>query len=299
MTSYRIPIPRSGYLRLLQHQKKAKIHPYHPDVPLVLFIALTRVAAGLSLVSIFFPSSVIRTGVALAFMGLGTMASIAHLSVPSRFLTMVRNNKSFLVWEIRLAGALTTFLGLQFLSFLGYVERFQAFFPWINSILAILFLISTGWAYRFETHPAWKTSILPIYYIVSACMMGLVLRAMYHSFVALPWIYTLLLALETLLLFLYRKHLRDTSPTALEDMVSGHEKRILFAFLWSTLLLPGLLTLILLFYQYVELINVFLAMSCFTGILLERILFFQVERPVFFLSFIGNPDGKGRYWIRG
>ena len=182
MTPFRPPIPKSAYLRLVEHQRNIKLRAYHPDLPLVLFITFSRIAAGLSLVSIFFPPSVVRTGVAFVFMVLATLASIAHLKVPLRFLTMVRNNKSFLVWEIRLAGALTAFLGLHFLSFHGYFERFHALFPWVNFILAILFLISTGWAYRFETHPAWKTSILPVYYIVSACMMGLVLRAMYHPF---------------------------------------------------------------------------------------------------------------------
>jgi hypothetical protein len=127
----------------------------------------------------------------------------------------------------------------------------------------------------------------------------LVFRAMYYSFVALPLVFAFLLALEAFLLFLYRNHLRKTSPTALQHLVSGREKRTFLAFLWSTLLLPALLTLILLVLGYVEEINIIMAISCFIGILLERILFFQVERPVFFLSFIEKPDGKDRYWVRG
>ena len=130
-------------------------------------------------------------------------------------------------------------------------------------------------------------------------MMGLVLRAMYHPFVALPLIYSLLLSTQAFLLLLYRNHLRATSPTALESMVTGPEKRTLLAFLWFTLLLPAFLTLTLLFHGYLEIVNIFMAMSCFTGILIERILFFQVERPVFFLSFIENPNGTGPYWMRG
>ena len=299
MTPFRPPIPKSAYLRLVEHQRNIKLRAYHPDLPLVLFITFSRIAAGLSLVSIFFPPSVVRTGVAFVFMMLATLASIAHLKVPLRFLTMVRNNKSFLVWEIRLAGALAACLGLYFLSFHGYFERFHALFPWVIFILASLFLISTGWAYRFETHPAWKTSILPVYYIVSACMMGLVLRAMYHPFVALPLIYALLLATEAFLLLLYRNHLQTTSSTALEGLVRGEERRTLLAFLWSTLFLPALLTVFLLFHGYLEVINILMAISCSIGIFLERVLFFQVERPVFFLSFIANPNREGRYWIRG
>jgi len=293
------PFPKSAYLRLAEHQSKLNLPGYHADIPLVLFITFTRIAAGLSLVSILFPPSVFRMGVALVFMGLGTLASIAHLRVPLRFMTMVRNNKSPLVWEVRLAGALTAFLGLYFLSFFGYFQRFQAVFPWITFSLAILFLLSTGWAYRFETHPAWKSSVLPIYYIVSACTVGLVFRAMYYSFVGLPLVFALLLALEAFLFFLYRNHLRKTSPTALRHLVSGREKHTLLAFLWFALLLPALLTLVLLVLGYVEEINILMAISCSIGILLERILFFKVERPVFFLSFIENPDGKDRYWVRG
>jgi len=63
---------------------------------------------------------------------------------------MIRNNRSYIVWEIRLAGALTTFLGLQCLSGLGWFQGLRFLFPWINFSLAILFLVSTGWAYRFE-----------------------------------------------------------------------------------------------------------------------------------------------------
>ena len=296
---FKMPLPRSAYLRLVEHQSRLNLPAYHADVPLVLFISFTRVAAGLSLVSILFPPSVHRIGVALVFMGLGTLASIAHLRVPLRFMTMVRNNKSPLVWEVRLAGALTAFLGLHFLSLLGYLQHFEAVFPWATCILAVLFLLSTGWAYRFETHPAWKSSILPIYYIVSACTVGLVFRAMYYSFVALPLVFALLLVMEAFLLFLYRNHLRKTSPTALQHLLTGHEKRTLLAFLWTTLFLPALLTLLLLVVGYIEELNVVMAASCFAGILLERILFFQVERPVFFLSFIENPNGKDRYWVRG
>jgi hypothetical protein len=48
-------------------------------------------------------------------------------------------------------------------------------------------------------------------------------------------------------------------------------------------------------------LNLVLAGSCLAGIFLERALFFRVEKPVYFLSFIENPQssGKDSYWIRG
>ncbi len=156
------PLPRSAYFRLLEHQKKTKLNSYQPDLPLVLFISFSRVAAGLSLVSVFFPESMLWSGVSVGCMILATLASIAHLSAPQRFLTMIINSRSYLVWEIRLAGALTTFLGFQFLASLGWFQSYGPYLPWINFVLSILFLLSTGWAYRFDTHPAWRTSILPL-----------------------------------------------------------------------------------------------------------------------------------------
>jgi len=292
--------PGSSYLRLVEYQKNIKLESYHPDLPLVLFITFSRMASGLSIVSVFFPPSIFRTGVALALMGLATLASIAHLSVPLRFLTMVRNNRSFLVWEIRLAGALTALLALHFLTFLGYFERFHTMLPWVNFVISILFLASTAWAYRFASHPAWNTSILAFYYLASACMMGLVLRAMYYPLPALPLLYTVLLVAEAFLLFLYRNHLRQTSPTALQDLTTGREKWIFLAFLWTSLLLPATLTSLIFFEGYHRgPANILMAMSCFTGILLERVLFFTVERPVFFFSFVWDPNGEGQHWIRG
>lgn len=299
ITPLKISFPKSAYFRLMEHQSKLTPRAYHADAPLVLFITFSRIAAGLSLVSVFFPPSITRTGVALIFMVLATAASIAHLKVPLRFLTMIRNSKSFLVWEVRLAGALTTFQALYFFSFLGYLKSFQPFLPWINFLVSILFLISTGWAYRFETHPAWKTSILPGYYLASACLIGLVFRAMYHPFLGLPLIYGILIVAEAVLLLLYKGHLQRTSSTAFESLTTGSQKRIFLAFLWSSLLVPALVTLVLLFTGYRESLNIFLALSCSVGILIERILFFKVERPVFFLSFVENRKGEDRYWIRG
>ena len=139
------PLPKSAYFRLLEYQKKGKVDSYQPDLPLILFISFSRVAAGLSVLSVFFAESLLWTSIALGCMMVATLASISHLSVPLLFFKMVRNNRSYIVWEIRLAGALTTFLGLQCLSGLGWFEGLHSLFPWINFSLAILFLVSTGW----------------------------------------------------------------------------------------------------------------------------------------------------------
>jgi DMSO reductase anchor subunit len=295
------PLPKSAYLRLLEYQGKSKLNSYQPDLPLVFFIAFSRVAAGISLASVFFPRSTIWSGVSLGSMVLATLASIAHLSAPHRFLTMIINNRSPLVWEIRLAGALTTFLGLQFLSSLGWFPGYASYFPWINFALSVFFLLSTGWAYRFETHPAWKSSILPPYYLASALVAGLGLRSIQHPFAWVPLLFTLLLLAKGLLLALFRNHLKMTSPTSLKELVVDPERGVFLAFFWTDLLLPALFTLSMFVKRDFVPLHCLLAASSIAGIFLERVLFFWIERPVFFLSFIKNPElnAKYPYWIRG
>jgi DMSO reductase anchor subunit len=295
------PVPRSAYFRLMEHQRKIKVPSYEPDIPLILFISFSRVSAGLSMLSVFFADSLLWTSIALGFMVVATLASISHLSAPLLFFTMVRNSRSFVVWEIRLAGALTTFLGLQCLSGWGWFQGLRPLFPWINFSLSLLFLISTGWAYRFETHPAWRTTILPVYYLLSAWMIGLALRSTGSPIHPASPVYALLLAGQGVCLVLYRKHLSLTSPTSLKKVVTEKEKWLFLAFLWTALLLPALVTFALFFEDHWNGYHFVLAGSCLAGIFLERTLFFLVERPVYFLSFIENPqaNGKDPFWIRG
>ncbi len=295
------PLSKSAYLRLLEYQKKMKVSSYEPDLPLVFFISFSRIGAGLSLVHIFFPASILWSGVSLGCMVLATLASIGHLSVPQRFLTMALNGRSFLVWEIRLAGALTTFLGLQFLSWFGYLDHYRLFFPQFNVGLAILFLVSTGLAYHFETHPAWKTPLLALYYVVSAAALGIGLRSIQYPVAAIPFLFAALLFTKTCLLGLYRNHLKIASPTSLKKIVIDKERWVFLAFLWTDLLLPALLTLGLFVEGEFVLFHCLITTSFLLAVFLERILFFWVERPVFFLSFIENPELKAKYpyWIRG
>ena len=295
------PLPKSAYFRLLKHQQKTRLNAYEPDPPLVLFISFSRVGAGLTFISLFFTGSFLWAGVSLGCMIIATLASIAHLSVPQRFLTMIRNNRSNLVWEIRLAGALTTGLGVQFLSGFGWFHSFEPYFPWINSTLSVLFLVSTGWAYRFETHPAWKSLLLPLYYLASAFTVGLAIRSIESPSRVIPFLFAGLLLVKALLLALYRNHLKITSPTSLKKIVVDKERWVFLAFLWTDLLLPGLLTLALFIEGEFILLHCLFSTSCIVGIFLERVLFFWVERPVYFLSFMANPEleTKYPYWIRG
>jgi len=285
------PLPKSSYLRLLEYQRQRMVVPaYAADLPLLLFIFFSRIAAGLSILSVFFPHSALWLGTAFCCMVLATAASVTHLTVPTRFFTMIINHRSPLVWEIRLAGALTASLGAQVLSDMGYLPGFGVILPWTSFSLAILFLISTGWAYRFHTHPAWKTNILFGYYLASALMTGFALYSITFPNFFFRLITVTLLCTEGFLILLYLNHLCKTSWISLKRIDSGRDWRVSVAFLASVLLLPGLITFAPLFTNHLELFAVLLALSSGVGIVLERILFFRLEQPVFFLSRGQNPE---------
>jgi DMSO reductase anchor subunit len=279
------PLPNLGYLRLLEYQKQRKVYPtYSVDFPLLLFIFFSRIAAGLSILSVFSPPSLLWMITAFACMVLATAASITHLTIPSRFLAMIINHRSPIVWEIRLAGALTASFGAQLLSRLGILPGFETLFLWSSFCLSTLFLIATGWAYRFHTHPAWKTDILPGYYLASASVIGFALYSIIYPKPFWGIILLALLCVEGLLILLYLNHLRKASRISLKRIVSGKDRMVSLAFLVSVLLLPGLLAFAPLFTKNLELFAAILALSTGTGVVLERILFFRLEHPDFFLT---------------
>jgi DMSO reductase anchor subunit len=279
------PLPNLGYLRLFEYQKQRKVYPtFTVDLPLLLFIFFSRIAAGLSILSVFFPLTLIWMITSFACMVFATAASITHLTIPSRFLAMIINHRSPIVWEIRLAGALTGSLGAQLLSHLGILPGFETPLLWSSFCLSILFLIATGWAYRFHTHPAWKTDILPGYYLASASMIGFALYSMIYPKPFFGIIILALLCVEGFLILSYLNHLRKASGISLKRIVSGKDRMVSIAFLVSVLLLPGLLGFAPLFTKNLEIFATFLALSCGAGVVFERILFFWLEQPDFFLS---------------
>jgi DMSO reductase anchor subunit len=284
------PLPSPAYLRLFEYQKQRKVYPtYTVDLPLLLFIFFSRIAAGLSILSVFFPPSLVWVITAFFCMVLATATSITHLTIPSRFLAMIINHRSPIVWEIRLAGALTASLGAQILARLGILPGFEPFLLWSSFCLGILFLIATGWAYRFHTHPAWKTDILPGYYLASASMIGFALYSVIYPKPFFGVIVLVLLFIEALLIVSYLNHLRKASGISLKRIVSGKDRMVSIAFLVSVLLLPGFLAFPPLFTKNLEFFSAILALSNGTGVVLERILFFRLEHPDFFLTRTHRP----------
>ena len=289
--SFTGPLPKPAYLRLLQYQRQRMSFPaYTADLPLLFFIFFSRIAAGLSIMSVFFPPSILWMGTAFFCMVLATAASITHLTVPARFLAMIINHRSPLVWEIRLAGALTVSLGAQLLLHMRMLPGFETFLFWTSFSLSILFLISTGWAYRFHTHPAWKTHILLGYYLASASMIGYALYSITYPSPFFRLLTVTLLGAEGFSIILYLNHLCKTSWISLQRIDSGKDRRVSLAFLVSVLLIPGLLTFAPLFTKNSGPFAIALALSSGAGVVFERILFFRLEQPVYFLSRGQNPE---------
>ena len=287
------PLPKLAYLRVLEYQKQRMSFPaYAADLPLLFFIFFSRIAAGISIVSVFFPLSVLWLGTAFFGMVLATVASITHLTVPSRFFTMIINHRSPLVWEVRLAGALSVSLGAQLLSRLGIIPGYEVLQLWTSFSLSVLFLISTGWAYRFHTHPAWKTNILPAYYLASASMLG---YGLYSILCPNPFfrLFTVtLLCTQGFLILLYLNHLCKTSWVSLKKIHTPGGRMISFAFLGSVLLIPGLITFAPLFTDNLVPFATILAFASGAGVIFERILFFRFEQPDFLLSRGQNPEAN-------
>ena len=279
------PLPKLAYLRVLEYQKQRMSFPaYAADLPLLFFIFFSRIAAGLSMVSLFFPLSVLWMGGAFFCMVLATVASITHLTVPARFFTMIINHRSPLVWEIRLAGALSVSLGAQLLSRLGIIPGYETLQLWTSFSLSVLFLISTGWAYRFHTHPAWKTNILPAYYLASASMIGYGLYSILYPNPFFRLLTVTLLCAQGFLILLYLNHLCKTSWISLKKINTRRDRVISLTFLGSVLLIPGLMTFAPLFTENLGSFAAVLALSSGAAVVFERILFFRFEQPDFLLS---------------
>jgi hypothetical protein len=111
--------------------------------------------------------------------------------------------------------------------------------------------------------------------------------ALYSVLYPKPFFGTIILALlcvEGVLILSYLNHLRKASGISLKRIVSGKDRMVSIAFLVSVLLLPGLLAFAPLFTKNLGLFAAILALSTGTGVVLERILFFRLEHPDFFIS---------------
>ena len=115
-------------------------------------------------------------------------------------------------------------------------------------------------------------------------MIGFTLYSITYPNLFFRLITVTLLCTEGFLILLYLNHLCKTSWISLKKIDSGKDRGIALAFLVSVLLLPGLITFAPLFTTNIAFFAAFLALSSGAGVVFERILFFRLEQPDYFLS---------------
>lgn len=112
--------------------------------------------------------------ISLVTLGIGGLASAAHLGRPLRFFNAFSNFKSHLTQE----ALITPFLGLALLvcSVNGYFytlsDTMFTVMLWISFFLSIAFLVSTGLVYQLDARPAWDTPLVLIIFLTTAAQAG-------------------------------------------------------------------------------------------------------------------------------
>ena len=87
-------LPDPVYLRLLEYQKRRGVYPaYAADLPLLFFISFSRIAAGLSILSVFFPASPLE---GVGAWGKQTREGNGGPGLIRVVATTLRQNKSYL-----------------------------------------------------------------------------------------------------------------------------------------------------------------------------------------------------------
>jgi hypothetical protein len=120
--------------------------------------------------------------------------------------------------------------------------------------------------------------------MASASMIGFAFYSILYPNPYFGLLAFMLLFAEGVLIFFYLNHLRKASHLSLKRILSGKDRVISLAFLVFVFFLPGLLAFSPLFTKSLGPYAAVLALSSGVGVVFERILFFRLEQPVFFLS---------------
>ncbi len=301
------PFPKSTYLRLLEN-KRRPIARYRPDYPLVFFIFLSRLSFGASVVSGTLQISahlretvVVNTIISLGSLLLAIAISLTHLGAPKGFVGMIRNIRSRLTWEIGLSGTLLPilFLNLVFLSLDMWGKGITLVMGWAMLVIALSALISSGLAYHFSTHPSWNTNLLPIFYLFSGLILGFsftcVVAQVVEGTSPFQHMRTIPLILGTLILaqlwvgYGYIRYLKGFLHRTVHDLLRGKASRLFWTYMSLSFILPLLIILGALFRGGFEFLpSISLTAALLVGVYLERILFFSIEKPIYFFYYVGE-----------
>lgn len=301
------PFPKSTYLRLLENRRRP-IARYRPDYPLVFFILLSRFSFGVSIVSGLLQTSahlgktvVVNTAVSLGCLLLAIAISLTHLGAPRGFLRMIRNIRSPLAWEIGLSGTLLFILALNLallpLDMAG--KGLAAAMGWVILAIALSALISSGLAYQFSSHPSWNTNLLPILYLFSGLILGLSFTCVVAQLTegtlllnhtrALPSILGLLIIAQLSVGYAYIRYLKGFLDQTVHNLLKGKPGKLFWAHMNLSFILPLVIILVALFRSGLELLpSLGLTVALLLGAYLERILFFSIEKPIYFFYYLGE-----------
>ena len=298
--------PASAYQRLLENRRR-KGERSKIDLPLLFFVFFLRLGAGAGMVAGSFLLA--RSGgapirllilFALAFLVAAVLAAITHLTVRSGFVRMVRNLRSPLTHEILLTGVYISICGAALLmAFLGAPLGTVPVLLAGGGLLLIapLALLGAGRAYRYKSRPAWDSIYIPIYYALSGPLLGLAVYFLLERgapFSARPGGTKLLLLMflliggEVLIGRLYLGYLDSGYRDTVAELTRGRYRLLFNAFLVFSFLLPAFFIL----FSAAGVVDgtIPLASSLVVGLFLERVLFFKLERPVYFFYHIGSRD---------
>ena len=287
-------LSRSLFHRI-RESKEAENKRFEPDTPLVLFILFSRIATGFAFASALLYLEDNHFGFYLVLgafvsMLLATVTSLTHLSTPFRFYRVLKNPSSRLTLEIAVSSIFLVALVLVIAKELGSIRGYEKVSSLLLSATSILLLLGTTYAYRYTSHPLWNTGRFFPYYVANGCAFAcfflyfscLIQGGESNSLYLFCGI-ALILG-EALFAYLYVLFLIKSSPQATRYM---KEKRggVLFLWLTANYALPVFLSLVIMINgRFAIYLTLILLLSMTAGIYVERILFFLVEKPVFFFN---------------
>lgn len=287
-------LSRSVFYRI-RESAEGKNKRFEPDTPLVLFILFSRIATGFAFASALLfltdnPLSFYLVVSAFVSMILATVTSLTHLATPFRFYRVLKNPSSHLTLEIAFSSIFLIVLVLIIGSELANIRGFGKISGLFLFLTALLLLFGTTYAYRYTSHPLWNSMVFFPYYLAN----GFAFASFFLNFtlsvngIQTGLVYILcgfvLILTQLLCVFLYILFLKKSSPEAMSYM---REKRANVLYIWCGLnfIIPIFLSLIIMIKGVSEsYFTLMIIISMIFGVYGERMLFFLLEKPVFFFN---------------
>jgi DMSO reductase anchor subunit len=276
---------------------------------LVFFIFLSRFSFGVSIISGILQISghlretlVVNTVASLGSLLLAIAISLNHLGAPKGLMGMLRNIRSRLTWEIGLSGILLLILVVDLVLLsqdMSWETGLIGAMGWIMIVIALSALISSALAYRFSTHPSWNTNLLPVIYLFSGLIVGLSFTYVAAQVVegassfqgprTIPFILGLFILAQLSVGYGYIRYLKGFLHRTVHDLLRGKSSTLFWTYMSLYFILPLLIILRALFRGGLEFFpSITLTVLLLFGAYLERILFFSVEKPIYFFYYVGE-----------